>query len=285
VTYSNQRITKETEYYGGLPRSYIFYTYDKYARLAIKDFSKSKNNRNHTTRVTYQYDDNGRLVLRKYDNIKGGFDKFIYEGDSIILKLMFNDHSVLKGVGKKVTRNKSELIIFYKVDTTRDVDFLQRIKPIREYQSSWDDNRTFTQWGEFEYDSVGSKITLSIKKSEFKMNRLVKTTSFYNTASLKGEFVTEYFYNDRGLLELETSKHDGYTNEKRYEYDEHGNRITQGGLVYRFLYDTNGNWVTKQRFHKKGSSSTDIIGGVIKTRKYNEDSWINEEQREITYFE
>ncbi|HEY3406496.1 MAG TPA: hypothetical protein VGK59_24075, partial [Ohtaekwangia sp.] len=201
---------------------------------------------------------------------------------SVIWKLIFNNHSTLRGVGKKIKRNESELIIFHKVDTTLDIDYLQRIKPIREYQSSWDANRTSGQWAEFEYDTAGNRTALEVSKSEFEKNRLIRRTSIYNTASLKGEFVTEYVYNDRGLLQLKVSKHDGRLDEVKYEYDEHGNCITHGGFTYRFLYDKNGNWITKQGFYKKGSVR--IINGVVETKKHT-DSWITEEERKISYFE
>jgi hypothetical protein len=284
ATYSNQKIIKETEYYLGNPTSYVFYKYHKSGRLVAKAFSKSVSNRKYSTRVTYQYDDNGRLVQRKYHNSKGGFDRFVYEGDSVIWKLIFNDQSVLNGVNKKINRTQSEVIILYKLDTTLDIDFSQRIKPTRELQHSWNSNGTLGQWTEFEYDSVGRRTSLSIKKSEFKEGRLVKTTSIHNTALLKGEFVTEFIYSDRGPLELEISKHDSYLNEIKYEYDERGNLITQGGFTYRFLYDRKGNWITKQRFYKKGLH-TKILSGVTETKKYTQDSWINEEERQILYFE
>jgi hypothetical protein len=280
-TYSKEKITKETEYRDGTPSKYIHYKYDKSGNLISRDFLTNKTL---TSRVTYQYDKSGRLLFRNYST-KNGFDQFIYDGDTVIWKLTFNEKKVLKEVISKIRREKIELIIFHKLDTTSDVYFKQRIKPIREYQKKWDDNKNITETSEFAYDSVGNKIAKSFKINQFNSNKLVKSISNYNTDLLKGEFTTEFFYNNQGLLDSEVSKHGNRVEERKYEYDEHGNCILLGSFTYRFLYDKNENWTIKQRFNKKNSSSTEIISGETMTKKYTEDTWTDEEKRNIIYFD
>lgn len=280
--YSKEKIIKETEYRDGTPSKHILYKYDKSGNLISRDFLT--NNKTLTNRVTYQYDKSGRLLIRNY-GVQYGFDQFLYDGDTVTWKLTFNEKQVLKGVISKIRREKVELIILHKLDTTSDVHFKQRIKPTREYQTKWDDNKNITETSEFEYDLVGNKIAKSFKINQFNSNKLVKSISNYNTDLLKGEFTTEFFYNNQDLLDSEVSKQGNHVEERKYEYDEHGNCILLGSFTYRFLYDRIGNWTIKQRLNKKNSSTTEIINGETMTKKYTEDTWTDEEKREIIYFD
>jgi hypothetical protein len=267
--YADKKLIKETEYRDGIPTNSILYKYDKFGNLTSKDFLTKKRL---TTRITYQYDNLGRLLIRSYGNNKG-FDQFIYDGDTVNWKLVFNEFSVLKSVVRKIRREKMELITVHKLDTTSDVHFTKRIKPTREYYTKWDNNKNIIETGEFEYDADGDKSVLSFKVDEFNANNITKSISTYNTDLLKGEFTTEYLYDSLGHLESEISKRGNRVETIKYQYDSNGNCTSKGSFIYKFLYDAKGNWIEKQQFHPKNSIS-------LKT-----DTWKNEEKRMILYFD
>ncbi|HYF68944.1 MAG TPA: hypothetical protein VD884_12460 [Ohtaekwangia sp.] len=281
VKYADRKIVRKTEYHNGIPTDKIHYTYNKSGNLTSMNFFTNKEL---TTKIEYQYDNAGRIAFRKQNN-KKEFTQFVYEGDSVIWKLIFNERSILTGVLKKNIKKNAELIVSDVIDTTSDVHFMQRIKPTREYLKKWDNNENILESAEFDYDISGKKILRCIIINEFDSGKLTKSVSKYNTDLLKGEYINEFSYNHQGRLESEVSRHGTAFNEVRFEYDDHGNCTARGKFVYRFLYDKNGNWILKQRFNKQNSSTTEIIGGVTKTKKYAKDSWTTEARREIKYFD
>lgn len=281
INYLNQKITKETAYNLDGTENCILYKYNKKGHLTSKDFFSDNIGQKLITSITYHYNNIDQLVRRQYGTTRT--EEFIYEGDSILWKLIFSSDT-LKGVIRKLKKDGYELVTNYQIDAYSNKDFKERIKPSSEFLTKWNKNMDIIEETEFQHDSLGHKTTKSIKKYEYADKVLQKSNYEYNTIELIGQFTSEYFYNDRGLLESEISKHDSRVEKREYKYNDQGDMISNGGLIYRFFYDKNGNWISKQRFNKKNSVMTETRNGIIKSKRYNEDTWTDEEKREISYF-
>jgi hypothetical protein len=278
------KIIKETEYRMDNTTAYVFYSYNKEGRLQTKSYSKNKRNKNPTTVITYFYNDEGKVILRRYigGNELTRETAFQYDGDSVVWKLFINKNRALSGVSSRFRKQGYERITNYRLDTLSNKDFKERIVPVREFITRWDENG-ISEKGEYEYDSIGTRITRGIERHEYHDSLLIRSNFVYNTDRLKGESSDEYIYSDKGHLKLHKLGNRVDTTE--YEYDEHKNIVLNGPSRYQYHYDKYGNWILKQRFEAK-STSRGMFGvrnGVVTSRKFDEDTWITEEQRKILY--
>ena len=167
--------------------------------------------------------------------------------------------------------------------------FKERITPIKEFERKWID-KNLVEEGSYDYDSLGNKLIKRISKSDFHNNLLVnrKVVNVYNERILKGEFISEYTYSYTGkdYLEIRKSKTQSKTlvDSTIYKFDASGNMIVKGKSVYKYLYDSNGNWTERQLFHEKNSGITLYSRGVWTSRRFDEDTWVTKDWRRILYY-
>lgn len=264
ITFRNGKTVKAVNYKGSTP-SYVLYDYDKDGRLSTLTTSGNQNGKNPSINVKYIYDNGGNIISQ--ENSETGTTRFLYEGDSVIWKLVFKQDSMLQEVEqyRKDEGKGSELTTWYSLDRHSERDFKNRIKPVRAVMVQRNAQGKPVEQAEFLYDSLGNKIVQSIIRQEYADGRLRMKSAIHNTDMLKGKFVTTYVYNDQGLLEAQLFREENNP-EKRilYQYDDHGNVISDGGFSYQYVYDTHDNWIVK-RVLKNGS-------------------WITAERREIVYY-
>jgi hypothetical protein len=280
-TFVNKRIIKETEFKLDNTRRYVFYEYNKSNKLISKTYANNKRNKRPTTTKKYVYNDKGQIVLREHGTLWR--EKFEYEGDSIEWKLIIDNDKLLK-VSRRLKKQAYEQITIYKIDSLSKSDFKERIVPRMVLETRWDDKGNLIEESGYVYDSIGDKVLKSIKKYEYNGQLLINASHIINNNLVEEEYLDNYFYTDKGLLQSELHKHGSRTKKVEYEYDEQGNLILQHGFIFRYSYDGNGNWMQKQSFKKAKSTWAYIKNGVTTTEKFKDDTWITEETREISFF-
>jgi len=279
--YANKRINKEVEFNSDNTKAYVFYEYNKSGKLISKAYSKNKRKRKSSTTKRYVYNDKGQLILR---NVGGKREeKFVYEGDSIEWKLIISNGRLL-GVSKRFKKTAYELVTGYQLDTLSDASFKERIVPSREFERRWDNSGNIIEEAEYNYDSSGNRIQITVSRHEYADKNLIKSSFVFNTNQLKGESSYEYSYDNNVFLQSTMHKRGTGIDTIDYAYDTQSNIIRHRGFTYRYSYDSNGNWISKERFYKGNSSWTQIRNGVITTQKFKDDTWLIEEKREISYF-
>jgi hypothetical protein len=280
--YANRKIIKETEFNSDNTKAYTFYEYNESGKLISKAYLRDERNRRSSVTIKYVYNDKGQLILGNFGGKRE--EKFIYEGDSIEWKLINNNDKLLINVARRFKKIGYELVTRYKLDTLSDAGFKERIFPNSEFERRWDNNGNTIEMAEYSYDSSGNRIQTGASKFEYDDKHLIKSSFVYNTDQLKGESSDEYIYDNNGLLQSTIYKHGNRIDKIDYKYDQQGNIIHQMGFTFRYSYDSNGNWILKESFHKEKSSSTRIRNGVTTTQKFKDDTWLTEEKREILYF-
>ena len=280
-SYRNEKITETIAFNPDGTKDYISYEYNKSGSLISVNYRTGQRNKKPSSVIAYSYNGEGQLVLRKY---KQSELQFLYEGDSIEWRVR-TDYGKLQYAARLLRRNRFELVTIFKIDTLSSGEWKDAISPDREYETRWNTNGDIVEAGEFEYDSMGKRRVREFKMYTYNSDNFVaKVFAVYDTPLLKTESVREYTYTGKGLLKMEVARHGSRIDEMVYQYDDHGNFTSRGKFVFRYLYDTYGNWTTRQMLYKAGSSYRSTIGGITTGQTFDEDTWITEEVREISYY-